>query len=357
MQPAPLPSTLTVDYFDGRSARATPVTLRLMGDLLLIDGDGVCRREPVGSVQWPERTRHGTRITHLADGASLHCTDSLAWDRWMRAGGHRDSAVVAAQQSWRGVLVAVLLLVVTLAGVYQWGVPAAARAIVALVPHSVDAAIGREALASLDGRWMQPSELPPAQQQQLRAAFAQAVARLPADQAPPYELLFRASGVGPNAFALPGGHIILTDELVALVDGDEQVITGVLAHELGHVRRRHGMRALVQVTALGAVASLVVGDFSGLLAGVPALLGQAGYSRDAEREADADAVATLRAAGISPRVMVRFFERIADWRRGEAADEDLGQGDGDDDSWLGIAIASHPADAQRIRFFEEAARP
>lgn len=355
MQPAPPPSTLAVDYFDGRSARATAVTLRLMGDLLLIDGEGVSRREPVGAVQWPERTRHGTRVAHLADGASLHCADALAWDRWMRAGGHHESAVVTAQQSWRGVLVSLVLIVGVLVAIYEWGVPAASRGVVALMPRSVDAAIGEQALASIDEHLMKPSRLPAEQQQQLRSAFSRAVATLPPGEAPAYQLLFRSSDIGPNAFALPGGSIILTDELVQLVDGDEQVITGVLAHELGHVQHRHGMRMLVQVTALGALASVVVGDFSSLLAGVPALLGQAGYSRDAERESDREAVRVLKAAGISPRVMVTFFERIGEWREDEPSESD-GNGKSSD-SPLGIAISSHPADAERIRFFEDAARP
>jgi predicted Zn-dependent protease len=140
---------------------------------------------------------------------------------------------------------------------------------------------------------------------------------------------------------------VLTDELVALVDGDEAVILGVLGHELGHVRHRHGLRMLVQATALGVVTSVVVGDFSSLLAGVPLVLGQAGYARDAEREADADSVQLMKAAGISPDAMVRFFEKIADERRKRS--------DGADPGWLGIAIASHPADEDRIRYFREAA--
>ena len=115
------------------------------------------------------------------------------------------------------------------------------------------------------------------------------------------------------------------------------------------------MRMLVQVTALGALASVVVGDFSSLLAGVPALLGQAGYSRDAERESDREAVRVLKAAGISPRVMVTFFERIGEWREDEPSESD--GNDKSSDSPLGIAISSHPVDAERIRFFEEAAKP
>ncbi len=178
----PPPATLAADYFDGRSARATPVTLRLAGGLLQVDGEGVSRREPVGAVQWPERTRHGLRVAHLADGASLHCADALAWDRWMRAGGQRESAVVRAQQSWRGVIAALVLLVLALAALYEWGVPAASRAVVALVPRSVDAVIGREALASIDQHLMKPSRLPAAQQERLRAAFGRAVATLPAGE-------------------------------------------------------------------------------------------------------------------------------------------------------------------------------
>jgi predicted Zn-dependent protease len=87
-----------------------------------------------------------------------------------------------------------------------------------------------------------------------------------------------------------------------------------------------------------------------VLAGVPALLGQMAYSRDAEREADAESVRLLRAAGLSPAVMVEFFERMQAWR-----DSDAGRKLGADID-VGIAFSSHPADAERIAFFRDAAR-
>jgi Zn-dependent protease with chaperone function len=124
----------------------------------------------------------------------------------------------------------------------------------------------------------------------------------------------------------------------------------VLAHEVGHVRHRHGMRMLVQFALLGTVTGLAIGDFSSLLAAVPALLGQMAYSRDFEREADAESVRLLRTAGISPDVMVAFFERVDAWRRSKA-----GQLVGADFD-PGIAFSSHPADAERIAFFRAAAR-
>jgi Zn-dependent protease with chaperone function len=124
---------------------------------------------------------------------------------------------------------------------------------------------------------------------------------------------------------------------------------------------------LVQATALSGLAAMVVGDFSTVLAGVPVLLGQASYSRDAEREADREAVLILKAAGISPAVMVTLFEKIAA-QRNEAARPGKAGKPGepvegspscdklpDQESGLGIAFASHPADAERIRYFQEAA--
>lgn len=338
-----------VDYFDGRSAEAHPVAIRLVDRQLEIHGAGIRRSVAVSSVQWPERTRHGARVAHLAEGGSLHCADSAAWDRWTESSGRKESLVVTMQQSWRWALGSGVALSALLFVLWVWGIPWAARAVVVAIPASVDAALGATALEALDEQLMRPSTLPAAGQARIGRAFEKALGTLPAATVPQHRLVFRNSKVGPNAFALPGGTMVLTDQLVELVDGDEAVLTGVLAHELGHLRRRHGMQMLVQATAIGAVSSLVFGDFSTLFAGLPVLLSQASYSRDAEREADAEAVRVLRSAGLSPSAMVTFFEKIAEWRRTDKS------ADGGPAPALGIAIASHPADAERIRYFREAA--
>ena len=363
---------LAVEYFDGRSARAHPVVLTCRDGALHIDGEGVQLAVPLRDVEWPERTRHGTRVAHLPDGGSLHAADAAAWDAFALACGRGDSVVVRAQQSWRWVLASIAATVLFVAAVYEWGVPWAARAAVPLIPQSVDAAVGDQALASLEEHLFKPSKLPLEQQQRLRAAFEQAVRAQPSGSVPIHRILFRASEIGPNALALPGGTMVVTDDLVELVGGDSDVITGVLAHELGHVRYRHGMRLLVQFTAIGVVASAVLGDFNALLAAVPVWLGQAAYARDAEREADAASARFLKNAGISPAVMVTFFERIAARPRkartpdgaasaasappaGASSSERAEEPRRGSPSWLGIAIASHPADAERVQFFRDQA--
>jgi Zn-dependent protease with chaperone function len=359
---------LRADYFDGRSAEAHAVRIALREGALMIDGEGIALRVPLQQVRWPERQRHGVRSIVLPNGATLRCTEAAAFDTLARAAGAGESITVRVQQSWRLTLVSVgLLLMVVVAG-YRWGLPAAAHGVLAFVPHTVDERLGNSAYESIAPWLLEPSRVPPERQQRLRHAFDQMLARAHAG-APraPARLHFHAAPrIGPNAFALPGGTIVITDELLARLDRDE-VVLGVLAHEFGHVQRRHGMRLLVQTTLLAAATSVAFGDFSGLLAGAPALLGELGYSRDLEREADDHAIATLQANGISPLVMVSLFEAMArPARPARAASAPEATASAPDAARnaepasgvaavLGIAFSSHPPDAQRIERFRAAA--
>jgi Zn-dependent protease with chaperone function len=340
------------DYFDGRSARAHAVRVHVADAHLVIDGDSVRRREALAAVQWPERTRHGVRMMHLADGASLQCRNGLAWDTWSAEhAGRRDSLVVRVQQRWKWVMISTLVLLAMIFVGYTHGLPLLARAVVALIPLSVDQALGESALQSIDENGlMKPTTLSMDKQQAVRAAIGQAVMRLPQGDVPAYDLQFRKSDIGPNAFALPGGTIVLTDELYALVDGDPAILVGVLGHELGHLRHRHGMRMLVQAGVLSATAAALYGDFSTLFSQIPVLLGQASYSRAFEHEADVDSVRLMRADGISPAAMARFFVKVRQPAPGAKAASAPRL------PHLPIALASHPADAERIEFFEQAAR-
>ncbi len=353
-------ASLSAQYFDGQSARAHPVTLRRSGPILQIRGESIVLDLGAAEVHWSERTRHGQRVAHLASGGSLHCPDARACDAWLRAAGHSDSPVVQVQQSWRWVLASVATLALLLAVLAVWGVPWLSRVAVHAIAPAVDKELGQAALATLDKHLTQPSALDAAQQQRVRDALARAVAAQPAGSVAAHELLFRRGrgerGLGPNAFALPGGTVVMTDALVELFGADTDVLTGVLAHELGHVQQRHGMRMVVQASLIGVLSSVVLGDFSSLLAAAPVVVGQASYSRDAEREADAYCAEFLKTAGVSPSVMIRLFETLGSIRNKPAKDaKDRPAAAEDTPSWLGIAIASHPGDAERIEFFRAAA--
>jgi Zn-dependent protease with chaperone function len=344
--PGAPPAPLAATWFDGRSPQPHAVQLRIEGDSLVIEAEALQQRLPLGDIRWPERQRHGPRIVELANGGSLHCSDGAAWDHLAARAGHTESAVVRLQQSWRAALAALAVLVVVSTVTYVWGIPLAARGVVALLPPSVDARIGSAALSSLDDHAFKPSRLPAAEQERLRRLLNKAIERdRPADgsaAATTPTLHFRDLGADPNALALPGGHVVISDALVALAHERDDILIGVLGHEVGHVQQRHGMRMVVQATLISAASTLVLGDISGLLAAAPALLGQLAYSRDFEREADVECLRLLRANGLDGTVMVAFFERL-----NARLQQQRGEGE------TAALLSSHPVHAERIAFFRE----
>ncbi|MBI1384505.1 MAG: M48 family metalloprotease [Rhizobiales bacterium] len=141
-----------------------------------------------------------------------------------------------------------------------------------------------------------------------------------------------------NAFALPGGRVVLTKGLVTNAQSPDEV-AGVLAHEIGHAVHLHPETAMVRALGLTVAAKIVFAGGSDTLASAGALLLQLRYSRDAEREADEEGLRLLRAAGISPAPLGDFFERITK-DTGEAGNSTLASG-------LEL-LSTHPAVAERI---------
>lgn len=110
-----------------------------------------------------------------------------------------------------------------------------------------------------------------------------------------------------NAYAAPGGIVVVHAGLLRAVKTPEE-LAGVLAHEIAHAELRHSLKALVKSIGLRAVAALVLGDLSGsALAEAAQHFTELGYSRDAEREADREALRRLTAAHIDPGGLLRFF--------------------------------------------------
>lgn len=139
-----------------------------------------------------------------------------------------------------------------------------------------------------------------------------------------------------NAFALPGGPIVIYTGLLKDARTAEE-LAGVLAHEMSHVTRRHGMQRIAQSLGVVAIIQLMFGDVSGVMAVAVELL-RAGainsYGRDQEREADLDAIERMRLAHTEPRALADFFARLA-----------KGEGSLKLPTWLG----THPDLEERIK--------
>ena len=142
-----------------------------------------------------------------------------------------------------------------------------------------------------------------------------------------------------NAFAMPGGRIVITGELIRKAETPEEV-AGVLAHELGHVVHRHSEAQLVRATGLQLLIAIATGgggDTISSLAGLATILR---YTRQAEIEADAFALTGLENAAIDPLGLKRFFELVLK-ERGKTRTGAIGQ--------LESAFATHPGTEDRIK--------
>lgn len=110
-----------------------------------------------------------------------------------------------------------------------------------------------------------------------------------------------------NAFALPGGVIVVHTGLIESTRRPEE-LAGVLAHEVQHVEQRHSLEAMIKNLGLRGLWAAVTGDVGATLAGDAAMkLASLRFSRDAEREADAQGFEALLRSRIDPRGMVDFF--------------------------------------------------
>jgi Zn-dependent protease with chaperone function len=293
-------------YFDGKTSRRFSVELSVIGGTAVIRGD-IERECPIDDLRVSERARNTSRKVTFPDGAFLEVEAGAAFNQLLAETGYRDSLVVSIQQSWRGTLLACIVTIMLMVAGFLYGLPAASELIAKALPERAERLIGRETLEFLDQDLLAPSALAASRRDAIIARFRALVP--PREGVPMYEILFRKSKIGPNAFALPSGQIILTDEIVELLQTDDAVI-GVLAHELGHLHERHLMRRIIQSSVVGAAVMALSGDASSVIVGIPTLMVDLKYSRDAEREADDYAIAMLKANGISLSNLTLLFEKI-----------------------------------------------
>lgn len=294
------PVALDGVLFDGRSAAATPVRVAIAGGVLTVTApDGVLVLEDrLARLTITEAFATAPRQIALPGGGVVEVADGAALTAALAEAGRRPRLVDRLEARWRSALAAVVACVAVLVAGYVYGLPAATRWIARALPASAEQRFGDGVLEVLDRHILRPTTLSEEEQRAAQARVDDA-ARLGAP-AVRYRLLFRSVGYGPgmNAFALPGGTVILLDGLVRGTAGDDRLVA-VVGHELGHVARRHSLQAFLKSAGVGAAASLLWGDFSGQVAAIPAALAMFDYSRDAEREADEDAVRFLRGAGRS----------------------------------------------------------
>ena len=327
-------------YYDGLTSERVSVELTLdEAGTLHVAGLVAPVAHPLAAVRIGPRLGSTTRSLVFPDGAKCECDDHAALEALESAAGRGGLSrfVYQLESRWRYAVGAVVLLsCVGLAG-SKWGIPWLARRIADAVPPRMAYDLGRGTLGIFDQTVLKPSVLGDARKQELTTEFGAMAQHYPSL---PLHLTFRR-GIGPNAFALPDGTVVVTDELVELARNDDEVLA-VLAHEIGHVHHRHSLRMALESSTVVLLISTYLGDVTQLTTlstGLPSVYAQARYSREHETEADTFALHYLDQCSIP-------HQHFADILRA------LQKATGGDPQSSMQYLSSHPPTSERIHRFE-----
>lgn len=246
-------------------------------------------------------------VFHLPFGADLSKLET-----YMPRSARASSRLAGLERiNWRGAIILSFLFFGMIIG-FRFAVAPLGDFATRFVPDRLVQTASGGILLQLDSSFLEPSKLDPDQQDKIRNDFQKIVALAPVEFADT-RLHFRSSSlIGPNAFALPGNDVVLLDELVTFAD-DEDVVLGVLAHELGHVASKHALRHIMRGTVVVVGISLLVGAEDSILEEMIGFGGSvvlAGHSQAFELEADQQSAGWMRAVGRDPQALARFFKKI-----------------------------------------------
>ncbi len=324
-------------FYDGRRPVPTPVEIRLEGDHLLVAADDWEARWPIAAIT-VEPVGDRVRLTPRPGAAERLVLDATVWRRLSPSGAQSDRRRRARELQ----LIAGLGAVAAAVGLFVFvGLPALSGPLARRTPPEFERRIG----ANFES---QVAIAFPACDGEAGQAALQALGRRLQDADGPFEIRVRAvQAPMVNAFALPGGGVLVTGELIDMASTPDE-LSAVIAHEVAHVQARHVMQAVWRALGVGLLLDAVVGGGTG--AGQQAML-LAGsitdlrYSRTAEAEADARGQELLADRGLSSEGMAPFFERLA------------ARGDGQEAAAVKELLSGHPDTLRRAGVSRARAQP
>jgi Zn-dependent protease with chaperone function len=337
-------------FFPGRTSRAIPARASLAEKAVLIVADeagAILVVVPFRKVRVTTRLGKVYRCLEFPGGGHFETSDNDGIDDLLRAAGlmRRGAVIDRLESSLRWVAVSVLIAAISILIMIELGFPAAAGWLARGTPHAALSAMSTQTLNTMDELTLSPSRLSDADRRRADALFAR-VANVGAAGKSGYRLLFRNShSAGPNAFSLPDGTIIITDQLYQLVKHDDE-LEGVFGHEIAHVDRRHVLQLAYEDSLIPVAIALMTGDatqFGQIAAVLPVLLLQSSYSRGFEQQADDDSAVMMKRINADPGALGDLLLRM---------DKELCGKEACSPGWLG----SHPDTAERAARLREEAK-
>lgn len=313
------------------------------------------------------RIGNASRTIYFPDDCFFESRNNDAIDELIRqfSSKQRFNLLHKLESKLRYIVLSAVIISIAVVALVQHGIPALSKHIAYSLSPEVSAQLADTSLEQLDEFYFSRTELPKERREEINQLF---LSSLPGEETShyAYQLHFRkGDAIGPNAFALPNGSIIITDELIDLAEDDLEILS-ILYHEIGHVHYRHSLRQIIQSAGVLGVSVWLTGNIDSLFdwtATVPAFFMQRKYSRDMETEADDYSLEKMLEHGLDPMHFVNIMTRMQAFSSKEeetAGTESSSEGASDrkDDTktrrFLNL-LSSHPNTEERMAKFRQAA--
>jgi Zn-dependent protease with chaperone function len=307
-----MPLTFEADYYDGRQSKAHRVLGSIDEQILSLNNEEITLHFLPNQIDISPNVGSARSVAFLGEGKELHITDLMAVKALVDFSNTKglEALFHRFEKGWRYPVLALVCCIAVIFSSAKWGIPWLADYAASQLPSSVEAQLGEQSQPIID-RIFEPSQLSESIQHNLENKLQHLCQT---ESCPNWKLVFKNSPqIGANAMALPGGTIIVTDDLVKQSVTEDEVIA-VIAHEMGHLYYRHSLRLIMRSTGFSILIAAIASDISNvsnLLSTLPAVLLDASYSRTMENEADTYALNWLRRNCIAPQHFADILTRIS----------------------------------------------
>lgn len=340
-----IPGVVSGYRYEAGTSQRSEATLTLRAGMLeMTDEDGRVQMARSSELEISDRIANIKRKILWPNGELFETDDNDAIDRLLaqNSGNPLGSVTVhRMERSWGWVAIAGLVTVAVTVAFFVWGLPAMSYKIAHALPVKTHEVVSSGAMKTMDQFFFQPTALSVQEQEKLSQRFINVSSDIDLEGFT-LKLHFRRMNGIANALALPSGDIVVTDALVDMVEAPEE-LDAVLLHEIGHVLERHGMQHVVHASTMTVIASLAIGDVTGvneLITGFPIFLMQSNYSRKSEAGADEFAFEYMMRSGIDPAHFAAIITKLGAQGRLRKEEENP---DIDGEKELSDYLASHPS--------------
>ncbi len=307
----------------------------------LVVDERIVKSGDIHSLKFSDRIGSINRKVFFDSGTQFETPDNESIDLLLANTQHKNNSstkVNKLESSWTIAIASIACTALLVFGFFKFGLPAAANYAAHKIPVSASEKLSEGALDILSKFLFTESKISKAKQEAITGRFNHYLSAIPDTGGFSYTLHFGNMNGIANAFALPGGDIVVTDALVNMTTDKE--LDSVLFHEIGHVVERHGLEGVIKGTTMAVLVTIALGDLSTiaeLTTGTATFFLQSSYTRAAESEADDYSLSQMERLNIDPIHFANAMRKISSQSGRIPKDDDRKE-----------YLSTHPSSASRI---------